>query len=267
MKANMESVWRKHFIIYDNMHEISCTCLTPEMVLKTSGHVERFTDLMVRNEKNAEEVFRADKLIEEECRSRLADPSYKDHSREELGGVHGLTPQCDSETHGDNDEKEDNHAFERSRTVSGVNSEDTDRDNSDNQSALPERDSPQEVKSDSPADHFRDIGCHRDDLALEPIGDSSPARLDSGPQNFGQTLPCHNSETGREILDQPRDHVPREHDPNEQETELRPRSDVRGDVSGVEVGDTRDKRRSQKRDQRDTVRRAGQPTNVPVRNG
>ena len=84
MKANMEALWRQHFIIYDNMFEISCTCLTPEQVLKTSGHVDRFTDLMVRNEKNSEEVFRADKLIVEECRNRMADPKYKDISKEQL---------------------------------------------------------------------------------------------------------------------------------------------------------------------------------------
>ena len=27
---------------------MECTCLTPEVVLKTSGHVDKFTDLMVR---------------------------------------------------------------------------------------------------------------------------------------------------------------------------------------------------------------------------
>ena len=84
MKANMESIWRQHFIIYDNMFEISCTCLTPEQVLKTSGHVDRFTDLMVRNEKNPEEVFRADKLIIEEVRARLADPKFTEFSKAQL---------------------------------------------------------------------------------------------------------------------------------------------------------------------------------------
>ena len=84
MKANMEQQWRQHFIIYDNMFEINCTCLTPEQVLKTSGHVDRFTDLMVRNEKNPDEVFRADKLIAEECKIRIADPKYTEHSKEQL---------------------------------------------------------------------------------------------------------------------------------------------------------------------------------------
>ena len=31
------------------MLEMECTCLTPEPVLKTSGHVDRFTDLMVKD--------------------------------------------------------------------------------------------------------------------------------------------------------------------------------------------------------------------------
>jgi len=48
LKANILDVWRQHFILEENMLEMECTCLTPEVVLKTSGHVEKFTDLMVR---------------------------------------------------------------------------------------------------------------------------------------------------------------------------------------------------------------------------
>jgi glycyl-tRNA synthetase len=29
------------------MLEVSCSCITPEVVLKTSGHVDKFTDLLV----------------------------------------------------------------------------------------------------------------------------------------------------------------------------------------------------------------------------
>ncbi len=43
---------------------MECTNLTPSSVLETSGHVERFTDFMVRDEKTGE-CFRADKLLEE----------------------------------------------------------------------------------------------------------------------------------------------------------------------------------------------------------
>jgi glycyl-tRNA synthetase len=29
------------------MLEVSCTCITPEVVLKASGHVDKFADLLV----------------------------------------------------------------------------------------------------------------------------------------------------------------------------------------------------------------------------
>jgi glycyl-tRNA synthetase len=60
----MIDLWRKHFVLAENMLEMECTCLTPEAVLKTSGHVDRFTDLMVKDPKTGE-CFRADKLLED----------------------------------------------------------------------------------------------------------------------------------------------------------------------------------------------------------
>ena len=86
LKANMETQWRQHFVINENMLEVSCTNLTPEPVLKASGHVDRFSDLMVRNEQNPNELFRADKLVKEECFNRLKDPKlYGDEkNREQL---------------------------------------------------------------------------------------------------------------------------------------------------------------------------------------
>jgi len=64
VKAAMVDVWRKHFVLAESMLEMECTCLTPEVVLKTSGHVDRFTDLMVKDPTTGE-CFRADKLLEE----------------------------------------------------------------------------------------------------------------------------------------------------------------------------------------------------------
>jgi glycyl-tRNA synthetase len=60
----MIDTWRKHFILNESMLEMECTCLTPEAVLKTSGHVDRFTDLMVKDIETGE-CFRADKLLED----------------------------------------------------------------------------------------------------------------------------------------------------------------------------------------------------------
>jgi glycyl-tRNA synthetase len=63
-QASMIDLWRKHFVLNENMLEMECTCLTPEAVLKTSGHVDRFTDLMVKDTQTGE-CFRADKLLED----------------------------------------------------------------------------------------------------------------------------------------------------------------------------------------------------------
>ncbi len=64
LKANVLSLWRRHFSLEENMLEMECTCLTPSPVLETSGHVDRFTDFMVRDEISGD-CFRADKLLEE----------------------------------------------------------------------------------------------------------------------------------------------------------------------------------------------------------
>ncbi|CAI7722933.1 glycine--tRNA ligase, putative [Plasmodium vivax] len=69
LKSELETLWRYHFIFYDEMLEICGTCITPYNVLKTSGHVDRFTDLMIRDAVTGE-FFRADKYIAEWLTSR-----------------------------------------------------------------------------------------------------------------------------------------------------------------------------------------------------
>ena len=64
LKNNIEQFWREHFILEENLLEISGTCITPEIVLKTSGHVDKFTDYAVKDVKTGQ-CFRADKLIKE----------------------------------------------------------------------------------------------------------------------------------------------------------------------------------------------------------
>lgn len=64
LKNNIEAYWREHFILEESMLEISGTCLTPEIVLKASGHVDRFTDYAVKDLKTGT-CYRADKLIQE----------------------------------------------------------------------------------------------------------------------------------------------------------------------------------------------------------
>ena len=51
-----------YFNSHFQMLEVDCTMLTPENVLKASGHVDKFADLMVKDLKNGE-CFRLDHLI------------------------------------------------------------------------------------------------------------------------------------------------------------------------------------------------------------
>ncbi|KAI3945747.1 hypothetical protein MKW98_023021 [Papaver atlanticum] len=60
----------KHFALEENMLEVDCPCLTPEVVLKASGHVEKFTDLMVKDEITGT-CYRADHLLKDFCMEKL----------------------------------------------------------------------------------------------------------------------------------------------------------------------------------------------------
>ena len=64
LKENLLALWRQHFVLEDGILQIECTTLTPHSVLKTSGHVDKFEDLMVKDTKTGE-CYRADKLLED----------------------------------------------------------------------------------------------------------------------------------------------------------------------------------------------------------
>ena len=64
IKSNIIDLWRKHFVIEENMLEVDCASLTPERVFVASGHVQRFADWMVKDPET-HECFRADKLVGE----------------------------------------------------------------------------------------------------------------------------------------------------------------------------------------------------------
>lgn len=70
LQANIIDIWRKHFVLEEDMLELDCTALTPHDVLKTSGHVDKFSDWMSKDPKTGE-IFRADHLVEEVLESRL----------------------------------------------------------------------------------------------------------------------------------------------------------------------------------------------------
>ena len=71
VKRGLVAAWREHFVIEEGMLEIDCPAVTPAPVLAASGHVKRFSDLMVRDEQSGE-CFRADKLLEDACAAALA---------------------------------------------------------------------------------------------------------------------------------------------------------------------------------------------------
>ena len=65
MKRNWESVWLEAFLGLDpNYQLIDTTIALPEAALKASGHVDHFTDLLVRCTK-CKETWRADHLLED----------------------------------------------------------------------------------------------------------------------------------------------------------------------------------------------------------
>ncbi|XP_053203910.1 glycine--tRNA ligase-like [Panonychus citri] len=94
MKHNILNLWRNHFVIEDNLLEVDCTILTPEPVLKASGHVERFADLMVKDEKTGE-CYRLDHLIkaqlEKIMEDKALDPSVKNECEEIIARLDGFS--------------------------------------------------------------------------------------------------------------------------------------------------------------------------------
>ncbi|GBF92515.1 hypothetical protein Rsub_04619 [Raphidocelis subcapitata] len=72
IKQNLTQAWRQHFVLEENMLEVECPAVTPEVVLKASGHVDRFTDYMVTDLKTGD-PYRADHLVEGHLEALLED--------------------------------------------------------------------------------------------------------------------------------------------------------------------------------------------------
>jgi len=91
MKANLLNAWRNFFVLEEQMLEVDTCMLTPEIVLKTSGHVERFADYMVKDTKTGE-CFRADHLIEAHLEKMLSDKKVPEATKSE---IQSLLPKID----------------------------------------------------------------------------------------------------------------------------------------------------------------------------
>ena len=75
IKQNVTQFWRHHFVLEENMLEIECPAVTPEPVLRASGHVDRFTDFMVTDVETGD-CHRADHLLENILEAVIdADPA------------------------------------------------------------------------------------------------------------------------------------------------------------------------------------------------
>ncbi|VDM97060.1 unnamed protein product [Thelazia callipaeda] len=93
MKTNMINLWRRHFVLEENMLEVDCSILTPEAVLKASGHVERFLDWMVKDLTTGE-CFRADHLIknfaEKVCQDKKTSADLKEELMDVIAKLEGF---------------------------------------------------------------------------------------------------------------------------------------------------------------------------------
>lgn len=91
LKKNILRSWESHFILEEDLHEIEASQLTPDSVLKASGHVDRFADLMVKDLKNGT-CYRLDHLIKNHL-EKVA--SGKDCSLEKRKEIDKILAQLD----------------------------------------------------------------------------------------------------------------------------------------------------------------------------
>lgn len=87
LKRDVTALWRNHFVLEESMLEVECPAVTPEPVLRASGHVERFTDLMVSDAVTGD-CHRADHLLEDLLEAKLEPES--EATREERAAARDL---------------------------------------------------------------------------------------------------------------------------------------------------------------------------------
>ncbi|XP_041670120.1 glycine--tRNA ligase-like [Cheilinus undulatus] len=86
VKNNILQEWRNHFVHEEQILEIDCTMLTPEPVLKTSGHVDKFADYMVKDAKTGD-CFRADHLLKAHLGKLIKDEKCSPEKAAEMEDV------------------------------------------------------------------------------------------------------------------------------------------------------------------------------------
>ncbi|CAL9242342.1 unnamed protein product [Arabidopsis halleri] len=96
VELNVLSLWRKYFVNEEDMLEVACTALTPEVVFNASGHVKKFTDLMVKDLVDGN-FHRADHLVKDYCENRKKDPTISAENAAELDHVISLVEDLSAE--------------------------------------------------------------------------------------------------------------------------------------------------------------------------
>lgn len=87
IKTNLLQIWRQFFVLHDQMLEIDCPSLTIEPVFKASGHIERFSDYLVKDVVT-QECFRMDHLIKTHLNDlALEKPELKETCSEAIAKV------------------------------------------------------------------------------------------------------------------------------------------------------------------------------------
>eukprot|EP00884_Botryococcus_braunii_P021138 jgi/Botrbrau1/7708/Bobra.0159s0143.1 len=82
IKQNIQQFWRQHFVLEESMLEVECPAVTPDPVLRASGHVDRFTDYMVTDLVTGD-CHRADHLLKAALEA-LVENKAKPPSPDEL---------------------------------------------------------------------------------------------------------------------------------------------------------------------------------------
>lgn len=85
VKNNLLAMWRQHFVVEEAMLELEASCLTPEPVLKASGHVDKFSDLMVKDVDTGS-YYRADHLLRDHLNS-LIEEGVSEEQKAEMTGI------------------------------------------------------------------------------------------------------------------------------------------------------------------------------------
>ncbi len=81
LKDNILRAWKDRFVVREGFLLVDCPSITPEIVFKHSGHLEKFSDILTRCSK-CDEPFRADHLLQ----SKIENPDSL--TKDEL--VHAL---------------------------------------------------------------------------------------------------------------------------------------------------------------------------------